>query len=81
MARLAEEKLRIQRRDLACVRQEAHWKVLISYNDAVEEALCLGWTDSIVKTLDEARSESDDMEAYGWVKLIDGKLALVGSDP
>ena len=56
-------------------------KPRISYNDAVEEALCFGWIDSIVKTLDEARAESDDMEAYGWVKLIDGKLALVGSDP
>ena len=25
----------------------------ISYNDAVEEALCFGWIDSIVKTLDD----------------------------
>ncbi len=25
----------------------------IEYNDAVEEALCFGWIDSIVKTLDE----------------------------
>jgi len=25
----------------------------ISYNDAVEEALCFGWIDSIVKTFDE----------------------------
>ena len=25
----------------------------ISYNDAVEEALCFGWIDSIVKTIDE----------------------------
>jgi len=25
----------------------------ISYNDAVEEALCFGWIDSIVKTVDE----------------------------
>src|SRR5215208_942343 len=28
----------------------------IAYNDAVEEALCFGWIDSIVKTLDEGRS-------------------------
>ena len=25
----------------------------VTYNDAVEEALCFGWIDSIVKTLDE----------------------------
>jgi len=28
----------------------------IAYNDAVEEALCFGWIDSIVKKLDEPRS-------------------------
>jgi uncharacterized protein YdeI (YjbR/CyaY-like superfamily) len=28
----------------------------IEYNDAVEEALCFGWIDSIVKTLDEESS-------------------------
>ena len=28
----------------------------IEYNDAVEEALCFGWIDSIVKTLDEQRT-------------------------
>jgi uncharacterized protein YdeI (YjbR/CyaY-like superfamily) len=27
----------------------------ISYNDAVEEALCFGWIDSTVRTIDEAR--------------------------
>jgi uncharacterized protein YdeI (YjbR/CyaY-like superfamily) len=26
------------------------------YNEAVEEALCFGWIDSIVKTLDDDRS-------------------------
>jgi uncharacterized protein YdeI (YjbR/CyaY-like superfamily) len=31
-------------------------KSRISYNDAVEEALCFGWIDSIVKTLDDTRS-------------------------
>lgn len=30
-------------------------KPRISYNDAVEEALCFGWIDSNVKTLDEKR--------------------------
>ncbi len=27
----------------------------ISYNDAVEEALCFGWIDSIVKPIDEEK--------------------------
>ena len=31
-------------------------KPRIAYNDAVEEALCFGWIDSIVKTLDAERS-------------------------
>jgi uncharacterized protein YdeI (YjbR/CyaY-like superfamily) len=30
-------------------------KPRIAYNDAVEEALCFGWIDSTVKTLDEDR--------------------------
>jgi uncharacterized protein YdeI (YjbR/CyaY-like superfamily) len=28
----------------------------ITYNDAVEEALCFGWIDSIIKTLDQERT-------------------------
>lgn len=28
----------------------------IAYNDAVEEALCFGWIDSTIKTLDEERT-------------------------
>jgi uncharacterized protein YdeI (YjbR/CyaY-like superfamily) len=31
-------------------------KPRISYNDAVEEALCFGWIDSTFKTLDEKRT-------------------------
>ncbi len=31
-------------------------KPRIAYNDAVEEALCFGWIDSTVKTLDEERT-------------------------
>ena len=31
-------------------------KPRISYNDAVEEALCFGWIDSIIKSLDEQNS-------------------------
>jgi uncharacterized protein YdeI (YjbR/CyaY-like superfamily) len=30
-------------------------KTRIAYNDAVEEALCFGWIDSIVRTLDDKR--------------------------
>ena len=30
-------------------------KPRIAYNDAVEEALCFGWIDSIVRTIDEER--------------------------
>ena len=36
--------------------KKATGKPRIEYNDAVEEALCFGWIDSIVKSLDEARS-------------------------
>lgn len=31
-------------------------KPRIAYNDAVEEALCFGWIDSLVKTVDEERT-------------------------
>jgi uncharacterized protein YdeI (YjbR/CyaY-like superfamily) len=31
-------------------------KPRIQYNDAVEEALCFGWIDSIIKTLDEGNT-------------------------
>ena len=30
-------------------------KARLAYDDAVEEALCFGWIDSIVKRLDEER--------------------------
>lgn len=33
--------------------KKATGKPRIEYNDAVEEALCFGWIDSIIKTLDE----------------------------
>ena len=36
--------------------KKATGKPRIEYNDAVEEALCFGWIDSIVKTLDEERT-------------------------
>jgi len=36
--------------------RKATGKPRIEYNDAVEEALCFGWIDSTLKTLDEERS-------------------------
>lgn len=36
--------------------RKASGKPRIAYNDAVEEALCFGWIDSIIKKLDEPRS-------------------------
>lgn len=36
--------------------KKASGKPRIEYNDAVEEALCFGWIDSIVKTLDDERT-------------------------
>jgi uncharacterized protein YdeI (YjbR/CyaY-like superfamily) len=36
--------------------KKATGKPRIEYNDAVEEALCFGWIDSIVKSLDQDRS-------------------------
>ena len=36
--------------------KKATGKPRIEYNDAVEEALCFGWIDSLVKKLDEERT-------------------------
>ncbi len=36
--------------------KKATGKPRIEYNDAVEEALCFGWIDSIIKTLDEEQT-------------------------
>jgi uncharacterized protein YdeI (YjbR/CyaY-like superfamily) len=36
--------------------KKATGKPRIEYNDAVEEALCFGWIDSIIKTLDDERT-------------------------
>ena len=36
--------------------KKATGKPRIAYNDAVEEALCFGWIDSIVKKLDDERT-------------------------
>jgi uncharacterized protein YdeI (YjbR/CyaY-like superfamily) len=36
--------------------KKATGKPRIEYNDAIEEALCFGWIDSIVKSLDKDRS-------------------------
>lgn len=37
--------------------KKASGKPSVSYNDAVEEALCFGWIDSVVKRIDDARYE------------------------
>jgi uncharacterized protein YdeI (YjbR/CyaY-like superfamily) len=36
--------------------KKASGKLRVAYSDAVEEALCYGWIDSTVKTIDEERS-------------------------
>jgi uncharacterized protein YdeI (YjbR/CyaY-like superfamily) len=36
--------------------KKATGRARIAYNDAVEEALCFGWIDSIVKSLDQDRT-------------------------
>jgi len=43
-------------KEIWLVYQRAHTgKARLSYNDAVEEALCFGWIDSNVKSLDDQR--------------------------
>jgi uncharacterized protein YdeI (YjbR/CyaY-like superfamily) len=60
-------------------------KPRISYNDAVEEALCFGWIDSIIKGIDDARfaqrfsirlktSHLSEMNKERVIKLISQKL-------
>lgn len=55
MASLARKELRVLRRDLAGVLQRASGKQTVSYDHAVEEALCFGWVDGKKKKLDEER--------------------------
>ena len=44
------------RSEISLVFHKRHTGVMsISYDDAVEEALCFGWIDSIIRRLDEAR--------------------------
>ena len=62
----------------------------VSYNDAVEEALCFGWIDSIVKTIDDetymqkftprkAKSNWSDSNKKRVAKLIGtGELTAAG---
>ena len=37
------------------VHKQATGVVTLSYNDSVEEALCFGWVDSLIRRLDDAR--------------------------
>jgi uncharacterized protein YdeI (YjbR/CyaY-like superfamily) len=50
------ERNHIKRHEIWLVYNKKHTKKMrIAYNDAVEEALCFGWIDSIVKDVDEKR--------------------------
>ena len=52
----------------------------ISYNDAVEEALCFGWIDSIVKTVDDghfAQRFSVRKNMSNWSQLNIERLRLL----
>ncbi len=52
----------------------------ISYNDAVEEALCFGWIDSIVKTVDDghfAQRFSVRKNTSNWSQLNIERLRLL----
>jgi len=49
VAALAREILRADRRDLAGVYKKASGKPTVSYDHAVEKALCFGWIDGMVK--------------------------------
>jgi uncharacterized protein YdeI (YjbR/CyaY-like superfamily) len=50
------EKNHDKERDIWLIYYKIHTKKpRISYNDAVEEALCFGWIDSTAKTIDEDR--------------------------
>lgn len=50
-----EEHYRTEREIWLIFYRKESGKPRISYNDAVEEALCFGWIDSIVKKMDEER--------------------------
>jgi uncharacterized protein YdeI (YjbR/CyaY-like superfamily) len=67
-------------------------KPRISYNDAVEEALCFGWIDSIIKSIDKERfaqrfsirqktSQLSEMNKQRVLKLISQKkMTKAGHD-
>ena len=38
---------------MSCTKKKHTKKSTVAYNDAVEEALCFGWIDSIVKRIDD----------------------------
>ena len=54
------------------MRKRASGRVNLTYNEAVEEALCFGWVDSKPRTLDQARSllyMAPRRAGSGWSKL------------
>jgi uncharacterized protein YdeI (YjbR/CyaY-like superfamily) len=55
VARLAHEAPCIGAGDLARLPQAAPGVASIDYKDALDEALCFGWVDSLIKRLDDRR--------------------------
>ena len=55
MAQLATETSCKRTRCVAYLLQKDSGKTRVSYEDAVEEALCFGWIDSIMKPVDEEK--------------------------
>jgi hypothetical protein len=45
----------LRKRGLARVPQAAHGHASIDYEDSVEEAICFGWVDSLIRRLDDDR--------------------------
>jgi uncharacterized protein YdeI (YjbR/CyaY-like superfamily) len=43
----------------------------VAYDDAVEEALCFGWVDSLVKTIDEEKYAQKFTPRRDWTKWSD----------
>ncbi|MFV2044368.1 MAG: protein kinase [Anaerolineales bacterium] len=64
--------------------KQLRWHAVWFATEWADAHLLRGEAEDIARAqelLEEARSEADDMGAAGWVELIDGKLALIGSNP
>src|SRR5215469_4654239 len=66
-------------REVWVVFQKKHTGVsCMSYEDSVEEALCFGWIDSVIKRLDEntfARKFTPRMDTTNWSELNKQRVA------